>query len=72
MLFVTVMKSKGNKSTLDDLLVSPTCEMCGTTFGNKYLLKRHIRNVHASEKKFKCEICNSAFVSPVYLNAHKR
>ncbi|KAJ8978860.1 hypothetical protein NQ317_009004 [Molorchus minor] len=55
-----------------DLKIAPTCTLCGTTFCNKYLLKRHLQNVHAAEKKFKCDTCNSSFVSPVYLNAHKR
>ncbi|XP_044260337.1 zinc finger protein 595-like [Tribolium madens] len=48
------------------------CDVCGSSFSNKYLLKRHLKNVHATEKKFKCELCERKFASPVYLNAHKR
>ncbi|XP_018574205.1 zinc finger protein 585B-like [Anoplophora glabripennis] len=55
-----------------DLKVPPTCSLCGTTFCNKYLLKRHLQNVHATEKKFKCDMCDRTFASSVYLNAHKR
>ncbi|KAJ8921216.1 hypothetical protein NQ315_013688 [Exocentrus adspersus] len=52
--------------------IPPTCSLCGTTFCNKYLLKRHLQNVHATEKKFKCDVCTRSFASSVYLNAHKR
>lgn len=55
-----------------DPKVPPTCSLCGTTFCNKYLLKRHLQNVHATEKKFKCDTCDRTFASSVYLNAHKR
>lgn len=55
-----------------DPKVSPACSLCGTTFCNKYLLKRHLQNVHATEKKFKCDTCDRTFASSVYLNAHKR
>ncbi|KAL3270833.1 hypothetical protein HHI36_021353 [Cryptolaemus montrouzieri] len=48
------------------------CDLCGTLFNNKYLLKRHKKNVHATEKNYKCDLCPSSFVSPVYLNAHKK
>ncbi|KAK9876007.1 hypothetical protein WA026_011123 [Henosepilachna vigintioctopunctata] len=48
------------------------CDICGTSFNNKYLLKRHKKNVHATEKSFKCDICPSSFVSPVYLKAHQK
>ncbi|XP_045466958.1 zinc finger protein OZF-like [Harmonia axyridis] len=48
------------------------CDVCGTLFNNKYLLKRHKKNVHATEKNFKCDQCPSTFVSLVYLNAHKK
>ncbi|CAG9821460.1 unnamed protein product [Phaedon cochleariae] len=49
-----------------------TCTLCGTTLTNKYLLRRHIQNVHATEKKYRCEMCQRAFTSAVYLSAHKR
>lgn len=52
--------------------ILPACELCGTTFKNNYLLKRHRQNVHATVKKFKCNICEKQFVSLVYLNAHKK
>ncbi|KAJ8958069.1 hypothetical protein NQ318_002082 [Aromia moschata] len=55
-----------------DANIVPTCAICGTTFCNKYLLKRHLQNVHATEKKFKCDTCERPFASAVYLNAHKR
>lgn len=48
------------------------CTLCNSTFSNKYLLNRHVTNVHAPEKRFKCDQCDSRFASLVYLNAHKR
>lgn len=65
-------KHVNNSLSEFDLKVPPTCSLCGTTFGNKYLLKRHLQNVHATEKRFKCDMCERTFVSSVYLNAHKR
>lgn len=49
-----------------------SCSVCNSTFRNKYLLNRHITNVHAPEKRFKCDQCERLFASLVYLNAHKR
>lgn len=48
------------------------CTICQVEFSNKYLLNRHIRNVHATEKTHNCDICGQKFASPVYLSAHKR
>lgn len=48
------------------------CNICDATFKNKYLLKRHIKNVHATAKPYKCDQCEGSFTSQVYLNAHKR
>ncbi|XP_044763071.1 zinc finger protein OZF-like [Coccinella septempunctata] len=48
------------------------CDICDTSFNNKYLLKRHRKYVHATEKNFKCDQCSSTFVSSVYLSAHQR
>lgn len=51
---------------------SNKCKTCGMIFNTHYLAKRHMRNVHATEKNYQCEICQQRFASPVYLNAHKR
>lgn len=51
---------------------SKTCCQCGVTFNTKYLLKRHVKNVHALEKNYKCDTCGQKFASPVYLSAHKK
>lgn len=48
------------------------CTICLAVFSTKYLLSRHVRNVHATEKKYSCDICGQKFASPVYLSAHKR
>lgn len=48
------------------------CTICSTVFSTKYLLSRHVRNVHATEKKHNCDICGQKFASPVYLSAHKK
>ncbi|CAH0549338.1 unnamed protein product [Brassicogethes aeneus] len=48
------------------------CSICGTCCKDKYLLKRHIKNVHAAEKNFKCTICERVFASSKYLRAHEK
>lgn len=51
---------------------SKVCQICGMQFNTQYLAKRHMHNVHATEKNFKCDICDQKFVSSVYLKAHQR
>ncbi|KAF5283996.1 hypothetical protein FQR65_LT13630 [Abscondita terminalis] len=63
--------------TQQDLIVKleevpNTCGVCGMNFNTRYLAKRHMRNVHATEKKYQCDTCQQKFVSLVYLKAHKR
>ncbi|GJQ81943.1 hypothetical protein Trydic_g20409 [Trypoxylus dichotomus] len=48
------------------------CGICSAVFSRKYLLQRHVTNVHATEKRHNCDICGQKFASPVYLSAHKR
>lgn len=62
--------TRRGRKKLDPL--SNTCKTCGMIFNTHYLAKRHMRNVHATEKNYECEICQQRFASPVYLNAHKR
>ncbi|KAB0791847.1 hypothetical protein PPYR_03647 [Photinus pyralis] len=66
----TIKAPKRGRKRLDPL--SNTCNICGMIFNTRYLAKRHMRNVHATEKNYQCEICQQRFASPVYLNAHKR
>ena len=33
------------------------CDICGNTFGNKYLLSNHVKRVHGKSTNYQCEIC---------------
>ncbi|KAJ8930940.1 hypothetical protein NQ314_016204 [Rhamnusium bicolor] len=74
----------GVKSDEVDLKIPPMCSLCGTTFCNKYLLKRHLQNVHATEKRFKCDLyhagdrshicsfCGKGFITASDLYHHEK
>ncbi|XP_017769194.1 PREDICTED: zinc finger protein 664 [Nicrophorus vespilloides] len=60
------------KNDIKKLKVANSCETCGLEFSTKYLLNRHVKNVHATEKKHNCDVCGQKFASAVYLSAHKK
>nr|XP_022903809.1 zinc finger protein OZF-like [Onthophagus taurus] len=60
-----------NKQKKSKSKSSYTCTMCKNVFLTKYLLNRHIKNVHVNEKLFDCDVCGQKFASQVYLSAHK-
>ena len=39
-------------------------------FTSKAACQRHMKAVHAEEKKFKCELCDQAFLEPNILKRH--
>jgi uncharacterized Zn-finger protein len=43
---------------------------CGKDFYNKWTLKKHVREVHLKLKKWKCDICDEAFVRNNHLQKH--
>ncbi|XP_019869173.1 zinc finger protein 239 [Aethina tumida] len=50
----------------------PKCLICNNVFKNRNTLKNHVRNVHAKEKNFKCELCERTFAMLGNLNVHKK
>jgi hypothetical protein len=48
------------------------CRYCGKHYFDGSTLKRHIRNVHFKEKKFKCEFCPATFTQNSNRKSHER
>ena len=46
---------------VDQVVNDNECKKCNKTFSRKYILKRHLREVH-EEKKFHCNRCDQRFV----------
>ncbi|ODN05991.1 Zinc finger protein-likeXfin, partial [Orchesella cincta] len=74
---LTCGKLCGNSSILRDHLnihsgEKPySCE-CGSRFGHRANLQRHIRVAHPKNSKYFCKICDYGFSSNISLGAHKR
>ncbi|XP_045783448.1 uncharacterized protein LOC123879659 [Maniola jurtina] len=45
------------------------CKLCGKTFANRGNLHRHM-GVHSDEKRFKCEICHTAYRQKAEMKSH--
>ncbi|XP_023949929.2 zinc finger protein 90 homolog [Bicyclus anynana] len=45
------------------------CTLCGKSFANRGNLHRHM-GVHSDEKRFKCEICNTAYRQKAEMKSH--
>ncbi|KAL0158890.1 hypothetical protein M9458_046966, partial [Cirrhinus mrigala] len=48
------------------------CDQCDATFKRKDTLNVHIQVVHDGHKKYKCDLCEKAFVTPSVLKSHKK
>lgn len=48
------------------------CHHCDSTFKRKDTLNVHVQVVHERHKKYRCELCNKAFVTPSVLRSHKK
>ncbi|XP_039735454.1 PR domain zinc finger protein 5 isoform X4 [Pteropus medius] len=48
------------------------CHHCESTFKRKDTLNVHVQVVHERHKKYRCELCNKAFVTPSVLRSHKK
>uniref|UniRef100_A0A8C8ZNR2 Zinc finger protein n=1 Tax=Prolemur simus TaxID=1328070 RepID=A0A8C8ZNR2_PROSS len=48
------------------------CHHCDATFKRKDTLNVHVQVVHDRHKKYRCELCNKAFVTPSVLRSHKK
>ncbi|XP_061275262.1 PR domain zinc finger protein 5 isoform X4 [Bos javanicus] len=48
------------------------CHHCDATFKRKDTLNVHVQVVHERHKKYRCELCNKAFVTPSVLRSHKK
>nr|XP_034491118.1 PR domain zinc finger protein 5 isoform X2 [Marmota flaviventris] len=48
------------------------CHHCEATFKRKDTLNVHVQVVHERHKKYSCELCNKAFVTPSVLRSHKK
>ena len=52
---------------------SHKCHICKESFNRKYLLNKHVSEVHESsegEKKFRCDQCDGVFNLLYQLNTH--
>lgn len=50
-----------------------TCDICGMLFKADGSLKRHMkRHLGEEEKRYQCEFCETKWLSPYDLNAHRR
>lgn len=58
------------KHSIGDRLPDRTCHICGKYFAIPSMVSSHMRNVHAPEKLFQCEICGMKVTSQNYLNIH--
>ncbi|XP_076996286.1 PR domain zinc finger protein 5 isoform X1 [Tamandua tetradactyla] len=48
------------------------CHHCDATFKRKDTLNVHVQVVHERHKKYRCELCSKAFVTPSVLRSHKK
>ncbi|XP_066090033.1 PR domain zinc finger protein 5 isoform X2 [Saccopteryx bilineata] len=48
------------------------CHHCEAAFKRKDTLNVHVQVVHERHKKYRCELCNKAFVTPSVLRSHKK
>ncbi len=48
------------------------CEFCNQTYSDKYILKRHVLNLHLKDRNFKCPQCSRVFRSKSGLTMHVR
>uniref|UniRef100_A0A182LXE0 C2H2-type domain-containing protein n=1 Tax=Anopheles culicifacies TaxID=139723 RepID=A0A182LXE0_9DIPT len=49
-----------------------TCDVCGSAFVNKGLLKRHRRSLHSTDLLFECKLCSKKFAVVEKLKIHQR
>ncbi|XP_052894386.1 zinc finger protein 420-like [Anopheles moucheti] len=49
-----------------------TCDVCGSSFVNKGLLKRHRRSLHSTDLLFECKLCSKKFAVVEKLKIHQR
>ncbi|KAG8512612.1 LOW QUALITY PROTEIN: PR domain zinc finger protein 5, partial [Galemys pyrenaicus] len=48
------------------------CHHCDATFKRKDTLNVHVQVVHERHKKYRCELCSKAFVTPSVLRSHEK
>jgi len=64
----------GNKGWAGDWTNSnsTSCPVCGKSFSSKFLVKRHIEDVHSnSGERFNCDVCYKSYKSKNTLGNHK-
>ncbi|XP_067951058.1 zinc finger protein 652-B-like [Watersipora subatra] len=50
-----------------------TCEICGKTYKDQYILKMHVKMVHSpAEVLYQCEFCSKRFTRKAHLKRHAR
>ena len=46
------------------------CEICGNKYSTKYILKKHVWNVHEDRKTHQCQNCENSFKTASGLEYH--
>eukprot|EP00188_Purpureofilum_apyrenoidigerum_P001918 Plantae.Rhodophyta-Purpureofilum_apyrenoidigerum.ctg211.p1 GENE.Plantae.Rhodophyta-Purpureofilum_apyrenoidigerum.ctg211~~Plantae.Rhodophyta-Purpureofilum_apyrenoidigerum.ctg211.p1 ORF type:complete len:271 (+),score=20.93 Plantae.Rhodophyta-Purpureofilum_apyrenoidigerum.ctg211:737-1549(+) len=49
---------------------SYNCDLCGSTFAEKFNLNKHVRTVHEKKRPFSCHICPVTFKQKDHLKKH--
>ena len=49
---------------------SYNCEICGNKYSTKYILKKHVWNVHEDRKTHQCQNCENSFKTASGLEYH--
>lgn len=55
----------GNASSSKQKRASYACNLCGSSFAEKYNLNKHVRTVHEKKRPFSCDICPVSPIRPL-------
>ncbi|KAK4878742.1 hypothetical protein RN001_011248 [Aquatica leii] len=72
---LTVIDRNGKKSTrvnLNPQQPRNKCHLCSKEFKTALQVRKHISNVHLSEKWTSCDVCGKMFTNAAFLQRHKK